>query len=175
MNAQENIEKKELVEIPIEIERRWILRQPTKHVAAADKIYYIYQKYSDNGWRYRRQAEIESGDFYEKPKDVRWFKTKKTVISKGKNSEEEYEISENEFENNCGKSLKEISKIRYVYFRNKLKFEVDVFHTVHLVILELELNELEEVFEMPKFLKDQILFEVTGIKEFNNSTLAANI
>jgi len=165
----------ELGGFPIETERKWILRKDTKLIQIPDITYHIFQKYAVNGWRYREQSEISGFsirngiDTYHDPI---YYKTKKTPVGKGANEEEEYEITKEEFDS-CGSIKSSISKFRHVYKIGELKFEVDVFNGIHLVILEVELISLEQNFDMPKFLQDLIIYEVTGIKEFNNSSLSS--
>ena len=43
---------------------------------------------------------------------------------------------------------------------------------MNIVILEVELNDINEKIEFPKYLEREILYEVTGIKEFSNKRLA---
>lgn len=165
----------ELRGFPIEIERKWILRRDPLLLQLADHYYFIHQKYAEDGWRYREQIEIEWDGVNPKFTDrIRYFKTLKTPVGIGANEEEEYEITKSEFEN-CGPVIKGIKKFRHVYKYGELKFEVDVFLTIHLVILEVELKSLNQKFEMPDFLNDLLLYEVTGKKEFNNSSLSSVI
>ena len=146
----------------IEIERRYILR--AKPVALADEEFEIFQKYSANGWRYREQA---SGS------EVVYYKTRKAVIASGVNEEEEYVIAQEEFMNDSGVATKGISKTRSVFHHEGLRFEVDSFHHLQLVIMEVELDSIDQVFTVPDFLQELIIFEITGIREFSNSSLAS--
>jgi CYTH domain-containing protein len=41
-----------------------------------------------------------------------------------------------------------------------------------MVMMEVELDSIDQPIEIPDFLKDLIIYEVTGIKEFNNSNLS---
>lgn len=145
----------------IEIERRFILR--SKPDATPHEEYSIFQKYSNNGWRYRRQ---QGGD------NVVYYKTRKTTIASGVNEEEEYVIAEEEFLNDCGIATKGISKTRSVFQHEGLRFEVDSFHHIQLVIMEVELEDIAQPFSFPDHLKELVIFEITGIKEFSNSALA---
>jgi len=165
----------ELGGFPIETERKWILRKDPKIIQMPDANYHIYQKYGIDGWRYREQSEVSSFsirngiDTFHPPV---YYKTKKTPVGKGANEEEEYVITKEEFDE-CGPVKSSISKFRRVYKIGELKFEVDVFEGIHLVILEVELRSLEQKFDMPDFLQKLIIYEVTGIKEFNNSSLSS--
>jgi CYTH domain-containing protein len=43
---------------------------------------------------------------------------------------------------------------------------------MNIVILEIELQDLEENILLPKYIEKEIIYEVTGIKEFSNKKLA---
>ncbi len=146
----------------IEIERRYIMR--AKPTVQPEEEYEIFQKYASDGWRYRQQV---SGT------NVQYFKTRKTVVSSGVNNEEEYIITQSEFDGNCGEIVKGISKTRSVYHDGGLRFEVDTFKDIQLVIMEVELDDIVQAFTMPDFLKEQMIYEITGIREFSNSSLAS--
>ena len=66
-----------------------------------------------------------------------------------------------------------IKKTRYVIKHKKLKFEIDVYKGLRMVILEVELPDLNHSFEYPEGLQNEIVYEVTGIKQFSNFSLAA--
>ena len=155
--------------IPIEIERKWILRKNPNfnNLNKPVKIFHIHQIYSSNGWRYRKQEEygIDKIGII-----TRFFRTKKTPYGLGCNIEEEYEITADQF-STCDEG-KTITKIRQIYNYNGLKFEIDIFADLSLVIMEVELDSIDQEIEIPGFLKELIIIEVTGIKEFNNSSLA---
>jgi CYTH domain-containing protein len=144
----------------LEIERRFIMRNVP--AVAANEVYRIFQKYAADGWRYRARI---SGDV------TQYYKTRKTAVSNGVNEEEEHEIDVHTF-HNCGPVKKGIHKTRHVYAHNGLKYEVDEFHHISLVIMEVELDAIDQQFELPDFIADMIICEVTGIKELSNSMLA---
>ena len=74
-----------------------------------------------------------------------------------------------------------LSKTRYLYKTGvkadfegeirEIKWEIDVFN-FNLVIAELELPDLNFDIEIPKFIQNKIIYEVTGIKEFSNRVLS---
>ena len=108
----------------LEIERRFILK--SKPLAAPHEVHTIFQKYSADGWRYRAQSTDGA---------LRYFKTKKATIASGVNEEEEYEITRDVFDNKCGIIRKGIAKTRMVFAHDGLRFEVDEFHHINLVIM----------------------------------------
>lgn len=147
-----------------EIERKFLLKRFPK-LEKINTVYQIQQWYHSDGFRYRYQVEIPNGD-------VKIFKTRKTNISKGVNQEEETILSQNEFnELNLSNSLS-IKKIRTVVKYKGHKLEIDKYEGLNIVILEVELEDLNEKIPLPKYIDKEILYEVTGIKEFSNKNLA---
>lgn len=144
----------------LEIERRFIMRNVP--AVAGDEVYTIFQKYAADGWRYRARISRDVTQYY---------KTRKTAVSSGVNEEEEHEIDVHAFDN-CGVVKKGIHKTRHVYEYDGLKYEVDEFHHIKLVIMEVELNNIDQQFVMPDFIGDLVICEVTGIRELSNSMLA---
>lgn len=147
-----------------EIERKFLLKRFPK-LEKINTVYQIQQWYHSDGFRYRYQVEIPNGD-------VKIFKTRKTNISKGVNQEEETILSQNEFnELDLSNSLS-VKKIRTVLKYKGHKLEIDKYEGLNIVILEVELEDLNEKIPMPKYIDKEILYEVTGIKEFSNKSLA---
>lgn len=147
-----------------EIERKFLLKRFPR-LEKINNVYQIEQWYHSDGFRYRFQLEITTGD-------VKIFKTKKTNISKGVNQEEETILSQNEFnELDLSNSLS-IKKIRTVVKYKGHKLELDKYDGMNIVILEVELKDLNEEIKLPKYIQKEILYEVTGIKEFSNKNLA---
>ncbi len=147
-----------------EIERKFLLKRFPK-LEKINTVYQIQQWYHSDGFRYRYQVEIPNGD-------VKIFKTRKTNISKGVNQEEETILSQNEFnELDLNNSLS-VKKIRTVVKYKGHKLEIDKYEGLNIVILEVELEDLNEKISMPKYIDKEILYEVTGIKEFSNKKLA---
>ena len=145
----------------IEIERRWILSNvPSEKY---DECLIINQKYDSNGIRYRNAMSWEDAKCH-------FSKTKKSPAGFGSNHEEEYEIDSQEYENALAE--KSIGKIRRIYNHNGLRFELDSFDGIQLIILECELDSIDQKIDIPDFLKRLIIYEVTGIKEFSNWSLA---
>lgn len=147
-----------------EIERKFLLKRFPK-LEKINTVYQIQQWYHSDGFRYRYQVEIPNGD-------VKIFKTKKTNISKGVNQEEETILSQNEFnELDLNNSLS-VKKIRTVVKYKGHKLDIDKYEGLNIVILEVELEDLNEKIPLPKYIDKEILYEVTGIKEFSNKSLA---
>jgi hypothetical protein len=160
----------------LEIERKFLLKslpkiQPTQSINI-DQYYY---KNSSGIWERARTWETTDGE-------IKYIHTIKKSVSKGVNIEDEYEMSEsdyNKFVATCRKSdvdSKFIKKTRYIYPDGELKWEVDLFHGDYkLIIAEIEIPKKTYKLTVPDFIKDVSLLEVTGLKQFNNRSLSIKI
>lgn len=147
-----------------EIERKFLLKRFPR-LEKIDTVYQIQQWYHSDGFRYRYQVEIPNGE-------IQIFKTKKTNISKGINQEEETILSQNEFDQLDLNNSLCVKKIRTVVKYKGHKLEIDKYEGINIVIFEVELEDLNEKVLFPKYIDKEILYEVTGIKEFSNKNLA---
>lgn len=152
----------------VEIERRFILRNLPERVERFNPIL-ISQFYapSDAGViRYRRSNT---------PFELRFEKIIKMSVSKGVNSEMTLPIDKERFEREVTKDMKSISKRRYAFQEGFYKYEFDVFDDMRLIILEIELDseeQLETDLRLPSWVKDEIIAEITGMKDFSNYNMA---
>ena len=160
----------------IEIERKFLLKaSPEETPEEVIKIEQWYLKTTSGIWeRVRKCQSSKSGIYY--------IHTIKKSVSKGVNLEDEKQISQLEYENftsycNSGEfESKYITKERWVYPQEKLKWEVDIFHSGHhLVIAEIEIPKKTYKIEIPHFIKEKLLLEVTGLKQFSNKNLSNKI
>jgi len=159
----------------IEIERKFLLKKMPS--IEPDEILDIEQYYwenSDGVWeRARTYHSNINGDSY--------IHTIKTSVSKGISMEDESQMTKEEFEifkNKCllNRNSKFINKKRYIYKYGDLKWEVDVFENDYkLIIAEIELPKKRYKLKFPDYIKDALLLEVTGLKQFNNRSLSLNI
>jgi CYTH domain-containing protein len=147
-----------------EIERKFLLKRFPR-LAKINTVYQIEQWYHSDGFRYRYQVEIPTGD-------IHIFKTKKTNISKGVNTEEETTLTPEEFQQLDLANSLHIKKTRTVVKHKGHKLEIDKYEGMNIVIMEIELNDINEKYSLPKYIEKEILYEVTGIKEFSNKSLA---
>ena len=147
-----------------EIERKFLLKRFPR-LEKINNVYQIEQWYHSDGFRYRKQLEIPTGE-------LEIFKTKKTNISKGVNQEEETMLTQEEFDELDLSNSLHVRKTRTVVKYKGHKLEIDRYDGINIVILEIELNDLDEKFLLPKYIDREILYEVTGIKEFSNKSLA---
>lgn len=147
-----------------EIERKFLLKRFPK-LEKINTVYQIEQWYYSDGYRYRKQLEVPTNK-------LSIIRTKKTNISKGVFQEEEVELSLEEFNDLDLSNSISVKKTRTVVKYKGFKFEIDKYENMNVVILEVELDDINEQIPFPKYLEREILYEVTGIKEFTNRKLA---
>ena len=147
-----------------EIERKFLLKRFPR-LEKINTVLQIEQWYHSDGFRYRYQTEMMTGN-------VEIFKTKKTNISKGVNLEEETILSQQEFDELDLTNSLHIKKTRTVVKYKGHKLEIDKYESMNIVILEIELQDIEETILLPKYIEREIIYEVTGIKEFSNKKLS---
>ena len=155
----------------LEIERKFILKSIPKTTPVEKiKIEQWYHKIDDVWERVRKCESSKNGVYY--------VHTIKTPVSDLANMEDEKLLTKEEF-NSFVKlcvddSSKFISKERLVYpHTGGLKWEVDVFNSGHhLIIAEIEIPSEDYEVKIPKFIKQKLLLEVTGMKQFSNKSLS---
>ncbi len=160
----------------IEIERKFLLKSvPDNNPDEIIKIQQWYLKNNGGIWERVRECNSSKNGLY-------YVHTIKKTVSKGVNMEDEKIISSEEyldFINNCKRSSQEskfITKERWIYPSDNLKWEVDVFHSGHhLVIAEIEIPKKSYKIIIPDFIQDKLLLEVTGLKQFSNKNLSNKI
>ena len=160
--------------IPYEIERKFVIKLPSEDVLKqlkAQKIE-ILQTYilSESGYEERvRQRGIDGNYIF--------FHTIKKRISDEVRVETERKITKTEYLNYLMFSdtrKRQIRKDRWCFIFNNQYFELDVFQNEkEYSLLEIELNEENQPFEIPELLIiDGVCTEVTSINEFKNDSLA---
>lgn len=170
-------ETKKPIEFKLEIERKFLLKtfpmlyyKNKKHTLINIEQYYFLV---DGEWERYRIATTKEG--------VKYIKTIKRHVSPGVCAEGEIEITSDEFSKvkmaNYEKGLEYrlINKTRFVTEFKGLKFEVDMYQGMRIVTLEVELPSIDFEYSTPKELKECILMELTGMKEFSNFNLATAI
>lgn len=160
----------------LEIERKFLVKSlPNKTPDDVYKIEQFYLKNSEGIWeRARTYHSDKTGDKY--------IHTIKKSVSKGVNMEDEYEMTQEQFEEFRAKCYepntesRHISKERWVYNDGSLRWEVDLFKSgYHLIVAEIETPTKKYDLEIPKFIQDVLLLEVTGLKQFSNRSLSLEI
>jgi CYTH domain-containing protein len=161
--------------VKLEIERKFLMKRVPRFLLVKGKqpfnILHIVQYYVGNDKDITIRYRESKNAMEEKSK---YFLTKKKYSSFGTYEEDEKRISKAKFDLAL-KNAKEktsITKTRMVYEYGGLKFEIDRYQDLTLVILEVELKNIKQKIKFPKFIKDCIIKEVTGMKELSNRNLA---
>lgn len=160
--------------IPVEIERKYIIRIPSEE-----------KMYSCEGYTVSEIQQIYIESFPRVTHRVRrrkkngktvYTETKKIRIDKMSSYEDEREISERDFlslSNNIKKGTVPIEKVRHTFDYLGQTFEIDVYPKwKNTCILETELESRDKRVEFPDFIK--IIKEVTGDKAYSNASMAAS-
>jgi len=153
----------------LEIERRWII----KHLPDLkfDDLLHIKQYYTPHG-RFRKSFNGSAFTYYH---------TVKKTISPGVNEEIENTITPFEFEAAIRNATSFITKHRYKYKHDGLVYEFDgMFFEDNkdiptFWVLEIELKHINQPIDMPDYIKNVIIKEITGDKAFSNFTLSTKI
>jgi len=145
----------------LEFERKFLLLK--KPVLKADVVYRVEQHYFGDE-RIRRKSEEGKDDVF--------YHTIKKNIRPGVNSEDEKKIGRNEYYSFLEKSKSFIIKYRHCYFIGDLKWEVDIFEDINLVVAEVEYPKEDYKLKIPKFISDVTIMEVTNFKEFSNKNIS---
>lgn len=164
--------------IPLEIERKFLLKKFPKNVIEKYKkgvrILNIVQYYFFIDGIWQRFRVVKEGT--KKLKYIRTIKGKS--VSLGTCPEDESTVSEKFFKETLKKNNKNfavIKKARYVIKYKGLKFEIDVYKDLAIVVLEVELPHINHHFEYPEGLFEEVLMDVTGMKQFSNLSLSKKV
>lgn len=159
----------------LEIERKFLLKaMPDKSPSEIIKIEQFYLKNSEGIWERARSWDSDING-------MKYIHTIKKSISKGVNLEDEHFMTKDEFikfKNECliSKESKYISKERWVYPDGRLNWEVDIFNSGHhLIVAEIEIPTKRFKINIPEFISDKLLLEVTEFKQFSNRSLSNKI
>jgi CYTH domain-containing protein len=166
----------------LEIEKKFLVKFPTSWSALAElfdgivDVKRISQTYltpegDEPAARVRKTVEGLSGE----TNTVYHFNKKKPTGDTGVHEETEHEISSKKYQKYLGDANPKkcaVEKTRFVFNWQDQIFELDLFkgHLKGLAILEIELDDKDDVVELPPFLK--VVREVTKDKRFTNFSLA---
>ena len=173
MNTFELMNNAEIVD---EIERKWVMRS-LPSVKWDDKIYIdqfylmhygkphrIRFSYENDIWirtsSGRQERKLRSTEFIHKEK-----------VGKGENKEHHITVSYEEAQELAKKATRRVTKVRHV-FHDDVKYEVDVFLNVTLVMMEAEVETMTQELFIPERIQPEILAEVTGQNGFDNYNIA---
>jgi len=147
----------------IEVERKWLLKNTPN--LTPDRTINIIQFYTEGNIRYRREkSSDEKQEFF--------YKIEKQPIGKGKSLETMEEISLKEFWTSTQNCPYMIRKKRYVYKQDGFNIEIDAFHNIQLILMEIEVDSLKDEIKIPEEIKKYIIKEVTGDADFSNKHLS---
>ena len=148
----------------LEIERRFLLKRAP--ALSYESLTHITQVYVDEeGVNVRYRGETSGAE-------RKFIRTVKTDVSDLVREEDEEETTQEEFIKKAQASDKIITKVRSVHKDGDLKWEIDQFRFLDLIIAEVELPSEDYDLKIPKEIQDVTIMEVTGMKEFHNYTLA---
>ena len=166
-----------------EIERKFLLKD-FPILPKIDEIQEINQYYYLEDGIWKRIRKIDSNVF-----GLHFLHTTKTYQD-GITYEEEYVVEHDEYISLIKRiskpefQTKFINKTRYIYLTGldanfedeikNIKWEIDNFN-YKLVIAEIELPSFDFNIEIPKPIRDKIIYEVTNIKEFSNNSLSEKL
>jgi CYTH domain-containing protein len=145
------------------VEKKWILKRIPN--IKWDKILFIYQFYSENGFRYRSVTDKST-------EKIEYYKIKKTSSNGILNVTETFPCDLAEFEREIKLSSKFISKLRHIKHYNNFMIEVDMFTNITLTIMEIDLPNYDLPVNFPKEIESVIIKDITGDLNFNNKNLA---
>ena len=154
----------------LEIERKFLVELPDIERLDVRRRIGITQTYLDRGEKdtQRRVRRIcENGS-------VRYTYTEKVFLTPVTREENEYEITESEYEkllNEKDKRFSPVEKTRYCFDYHDQHFELDTYpFSGRLAIMELELGSPEQIIDFPDNVT--VIRDVSADKRYSNSALA---
>ena len=152
----------------LEIERKYLLKRlPTQ--IKWDLIINIKQYYLPDKTRIRES--FTNGEYT-------YVKCNKTLLSKNPRVYDEVEIllAKDKFIALLKKAKRGLMKTRFIKkVQGKLKWEVDVYEDLDLVVAELEIPSRKFKIKIPRFISDVLIMDVTKFSEFTNRSLSEKI
>lgn len=162
--------------IPKEIERKFLIKKPTKEeidalgcVSKTNIIQtYLYNEDNNVERRVRQRGTKQDG--------FTFYYTEKTDIGLGERLEKEEKITPNEYIDllsEADTNLHQISKVRYCFIYDKKYYEMDLYSfSNEYAIVEIELNDINEEINLPPL---TFIKEVTNDESFRNHSLAKTL
>lgn len=165
-----------------EIERKFLLKDlpisPEVKILEIQNIIQHYYKVGDIWYRIRKiDSNIYGNTFLH---TIKTYKDGITYEEEEYYTHEEYVKLINDI--NSGKyEAKFISKTRFIYTTGvdadfegeikNIKWEIDKFN-FNLMIAEIEIPSYDYNIEIPNYIQEQIIYEITNINELSNRNLA---
>ena len=164
----------------VEIERKFLIRLPDlKRITALPgcRVRRIVQTYLEkipDRKIQRRVRMIREGG------RVEYIFTQKEDLSGISRIENEWAVSQEEYEKILAEAVSRLEKTRYAFPWEGHVMEIDVYPyeiggdgLVGRAVLEVELGEEDEAFTIPDFI--EVEHELTGTKEFSNMSMAKRL
>ena len=158
----------------LEIERKFLLRNVPKFERNEIDKFLIHQIYITIAGKLKRFRMTEKFNTKGSDPEVEriYVMCQKKRLSPGVFEEIEGDITEEMFREYCGHPHSYIIKTRHVYEHGGLKWEVDEYHDIKLVTLEVELDDINQDIKIPEIIEREMIVEVTGQRVFSNFELS---
>ena len=158
--------------IPIEIERKYIIKKPIEDKLAELSGYTkseILQIYLDSEVGITHRIRMRKRDDC-----VIYTETVKRRIDRISAYEDEHEITEERFQQLSKlqrRGTKAVHKVRYTFTYHGKTFEIDEYPKWRKTcIMEIELDSRDEKIDLPPYI--EIIKEVTGNKSYSNASMS---
>ena len=159
----------------IEIERKFLLKRiPNEKPNDTIKMDQWYLNVNGKFERVRQRQWKSSGK-------IDWIHTIKEFVDEMTNIETEKFITSDEYHDfikeckNPNSDARYIQKKRHLYKNGHDTWEVDEFLETSLIVAEIEIPNKEYDVVLPDFISENLICEVTGIREFSNKNLSDKI
>lgn len=153
-----------------EIERRFLLKRIPEGMMHSPLLR-ITQKYfiDEDGLERRIRKTIDDDN------QVSYDWNRKFVKEHGVNDEKEGPLTKSEYLVREKKCTHGLEKKRYLMKKGELVWEVDNFKNMAPIIAEIETPTKDYPLEIPSFIQDVLIMEITGMREFSNRALAEHL
>ncbi len=158
--------------VGLEIERKFIIEKPDPE--ELEKIEGYTRSEILQIYLTAERGETKRVRRRKYPDRTLYFETRKVRLDSMSSTEDEREITQEEFEKRrleIKTGTSPVNKIRYTFPYLGHTFEIDVYpEWTRSSIMEVELDDRAEKVAFPPFVK--IIKEVTGIKDYSNASMS---
>lgn len=160
----------------LEIERKFLLKNVPNFNRKEVNKFLIHQIYVDFDGEITifRMSEKLNLKGQESEVERHYVKCVKKPFSIGVFEEIEEDITQELFRDMYHKDHSYIFKTRSVYEYGGLKWEVDEYHDIKIITLEVEIDDINQEITIPEIIEKEVICEVTGQKVFSNFYLSIN-
>lgn len=167
MEMRDELQGKPKLEKGVEIERRFLLKR-VPHIQFDDAIMITQHYISDRNSNKVERIRCSQRD--QQNPTMRY--TSKERISEMAVHEHERDLSSEEYRELKKKSNRSVTKVRWVKKEGDLKWEIDEMISFTLIVAEIEIPSEDYDLEIPDYIKNNLIMEITGMNQFSNSNLA---